>query len=151
MIKIIKIRDSIYQNYEEKTINENGQASWNIPTDLTKLKAIAVDTINWVAGDRVKKAVQNNITLLNASNSKAIVLLGKIINSLNPDTSNLSDNEKNAFNKMVTLGNNGYSDSKLLNDMLDSVINNVTNISKKIVDVEKAESIDEIIKILNEL
>jgi len=151
MIKVIKIGDSIYQNYEEKAINENGQASWNIPTDLTKLKAIAVDTINWVAGDRVKKAVQNNITLLNASNSKAIVLLGKIINSLNPDTSNLSDNEKNAFNKMVTLGNNGYSDSKLLNDMLDSVINNVTNISKKIVDVEKAESIDEIIKILNEL
>ena len=151
MIKVIKIGDSIYQNYEEKAINENGQEVWNIPTDLTKLKAIAVDTINWVAGDRVKKAVQNNITLLNASNSKAIVLLGKIINSLNPDTSNLSDNEKNAFNKMVTLGNNGYSDSKLLNDMLDSVINNVTNISQKIADVQNANSIDEIIKILNEL
>jgi len=151
MIKVIKLGDSIYQNYEEKTINENGQEVWNIPTDLTKLKAIAVDTINWVAGDRIKKTVQNNITLLNASNSKAIVLLGKIINSLNPDLSKLTDNEKNAFDKMVTLGNNGYADSKLLNTMMDSVTSNITSLSKKIADVEKAESIDEVIDILNSL
>jgi len=151
MIKIIKLGGSIYQNYEEKTINENGQEVWNIPTDLTKLKAIATDTINWVAGDRVKKVVQNNLTLLNASNSKAIVLLGKIINSLNLDLSNLSDNEKNAFNKMITLANGGYADSKLLNNMLDSVINNVINISQKIVDVENAKSINKVIDILNSL
>jgi len=151
MIKVVKIKDLVYTNIEEKTINENGQEVWNIPTDLTKLKAIAVDTINWVAGDRVKKAVQNNITLLNASNSKAIVLLVKVINSLNPDTSNLSDNEKNAFNKMVALGDNGYADSKLLNNMLDSVVNNVTNISQKVSAVEKATTIDEVIDILNSL
>ena len=151
MIKIIKIGDNIYQNYEEKTINENGQEVWNIPTDLTKLKAIATDTINWVAGDRVKKVVQNNITLLNASNSKAIVLLVKVINSLNPDLSKLTTNEKDAFDKMVTLGDNGYADSKLLNAMIDSVTNNITSLSQKIADVENATTIDEVISILNSL
>ena len=151
MIKVIKLGDSIYQNYEEKTINDNGQEVWNIPTDLTKLKTIATDTIDWVAGDRVKKAVQNNLTLLNASNSKAIVLLVKVINSLNPDTSNLTTNEKDAFDKMTTLANNGYTDSKLLNAVIDSVMNNVTSLSQKIADVQNANSIDEIIKILNEL
>jgi len=151
MIKVVKIKDLVYTNIEEKTIDENGNEIWNIPSDLDEFKKVAIDTINWVAGDRVKKAVQNNITLLNASNSKAIVLLVKIINSLNPDLSNLSDNEKNAFNKMVALGDNGYADSKLLNTMIDSVTNNITSLSQKIADVEKAESIDEIIKILNEL
>ena len=151
MIKVIKLGDSIYQNYEEKTINDNGQEVWNIPTDLTKLKTIATDTIDWVAGDRVKKAVQNNLTLLNASNSKAIVLLVKVINSLNPDTSNLTTNEKDAFDKMTTLANNGYTDSKLLNAVIDSVMNNVTSLSQKIADVQNANSIDEIINILNSL
>jgi len=151
MIKVIKLGDSIYSGIEEKSIDEKGNEIWNIPTDLTKLKAIAVDTINWVAGDRVKKAVQNNITLLNASNSKAIVLLGKIINSLNPDLSKLTDNEKNAFDKMVALGNNGYADSKLLNTMMDSVTSNITSLSKKIADVQNANSTDDVIKILNEL
>jgi len=151
MIKVIKLGDLVYQNIEAKTIDEKGNEVWNIPTDLTKLKAIAVDTISWVAGDRIKKAVQNNITLLNASNSKAIVLLGKIINSLNPDLSKLTTNEKDAFDKMITLGDNGYADSKLLNSMMDSVTSNITSLSKKNADVQNANSIDEIIKILNEL
>ena len=151
MIKIIKINNNIYQNIEPKTIDEKGNETWNIPTDLDEFKKVAIDTINWVAGDRIKKAVQNNITLLNASNSKAIVLLGKIINSLNPDLSKLTDNEKNAFDNMVTLGKNGYADSKLLNTMIDSVTSNITSLPQKITDVQNANSIDEIIKILNSL
>jgi len=156
MIKVIKLGDSIYNGIEyngieEKTIDKKGNETWNIPTDLDKLKKAAIDTINWIAGDRIKKAVQNNITLLNASNSKAIVLLGKIINSLNPDLSKLTDNEKNAFDNMVTLGKNGYADSKLLNTMIDSVTSNITSLPQKITDVQNANSIDEIIKILNSL
>ena len=151
MIKVVKIKDLVYTNIEEKTIDENGNEIWNIPSDLDEFKKVAVDTINWVAGDRIKKTIQGNITLLNASNSKAIVLLGKIINSLNPDLSKLTDNEKNAFDKMVTLGNNGYADSKLLNMMMDSVTSNITSLSQKIADVQNANSTNDVIKILNEL
>ena len=151
MIKVVKIKDLVYTNIEEKTIDENGNEIWNIPSDLDEFKKVAVDTINWVAGDKIKKTIQGNITLLNASNSKAIVLLGKIINSLNPDLSKLTDNEKNAFDKMVTLGNNGYADSKLLNMMMDSVTSNITSLSQKIADVQNANSTNDVIKILNEL
>jgi len=151
MIKTLKLGDSIYSEIEPKTIDEQGNEIWNIPTDLDEFKKAAIDTINWVVGNKIKKAIQGNITLLNASNSKAIVLLSKVVSSLNPDTSNLTEKEKDVYNKMGTLADNGYSDSKLLNNMLDSVINNVTNISQKIADVEKANSIDEIIDILNSL
>jgi len=151
MIKIIKLGDSIYNGIEEKSIDEQVNETWNIPSDLDEFKKVAINTINWVTGDRIKKIVQNNITLLNASNSKAIVLLAKVVSSLNPDTSKLTDQEKDAYNKIITLANNGYADSGLLNKTLDSVTNNITNLSKKITDVQNATTIDKIIDILNSL
>jgi len=151
MIKIIKIRDSIYQNIEAKTIDENGKEAWNIPNDLDQLKQVAKDTVNWYVGSKIKEAVEGNVTLLSASNSKAIVLLAKVLNTLSPDISGLSKKEQNIYNNILTLANNGYADSNLLDNMLSNIISNVTNVPTIVSKIENAATIDEIIDILNSL
>jgi len=60
MIKIIKLGDSIYNGIEEKSIDEQVNETCNIPSDLDEFKKVAINTINWVTGDRIKKIVQNN-------------------------------------------------------------------------------------------
>jgi len=44
MIRILKKQDTIYRNYEEKTIDENGEVNWTIPEDIDLFKKLAVDT-----------------------------------------------------------------------------------------------------------
>ena len=126
MIKTLKIGDKIYTNVEltvnEPTevevdvkvleIDENGKEFYTtkkqvvtefkdvanplIPTDLNELKAIAIDTINWQIGDSVKKEVGNTIVNLSASNAKGIVLVAKLLNTLNPSLDGLTDLEKDS-------------------------------------------------------
>lgn len=151
MIKIIKLGDLIHQNIEEKIIDKNGNEVWSIPTDLTELKQIAVDTVNWVIGNKVKKAFNNNQTALSSANSKAITLLAKLISTLNPDISTLTELEKLAYDKIVASANSGYADSQLLNSSLDVVAVNLQVGGKAIADIQNATTIDEVIAVLNSL
>lgn len=150
MIKILKINELICQNFEKKTVDENGNIVWNIPTDLNEFKTLAIDTINWQVGDNVKKSLGNTQTLLSASNAKAITLLAKLISTFNPDTTVLTALELDSFNKMISLANSGYSDSELLNNSLTSVSDFIAAGSDKVARVSSAVSIDEVIAILNE-
>ena len=121
MIKIIKIGDLIYENFEERTIDPaTGQIIWRIPTDVDEFRKIVIDTINWRIGNKIIE-VTGDVSKLSAANSKAIALLAKILNSINVDTTKLTENEKAAFSKLTTLAQNGYSDSQLLNNLLDMV------------------------------
>jgi len=150
MIKIIKIGELIYQGFEEKATDESGNVKWNIPTDVEKLRKIVIDTVNWKVGDDVNKAT-GNFAKLSAANSKAIVIVLKLLDTLSPDTSKLTDLEKDAYDKMLTLANNGYGDSELLNTSLNAVLNGVTKGQDLINKALQATTIDELIGILNEL
>jgi predicted DNA-binding protein (UPF0251 family) len=55
MIKQIKLNNLIHINIEPKSIDENGQETWNIPSDLEELRTVAIDTIRWDAGRQLKE------------------------------------------------------------------------------------------------
>ena len=150
MIKIIKIGDLVYQGFQEKVIDKNGKETWNIPTDIEEFRKIVIDTINWKIGQNIKNATQD-FTRLSAANSKAIIIVLKLLDTLNPDTTGLTDKEKSAYDKMLTLANNGYGDSDLLNTSLDAVLNGVQTGKTLITNALNATTIDELIGILNEL
>jgi len=151
MIKQLKKGNNIYQNFEEKTVSEDGVETWNIPTDVEEFKALAIDTINWQIGDNVKKALGNTQTNLSASNAKGIALLAKVINAQEHDTSTLTDLELDSYNKMVALAEGGYADSQLLNASLSKVSEFIAVGTDKVSRVTSATTIDAVIDILNEV
>jgi len=149
MIKTIILNGTIYQGFEEKLTDSVGNIKWNIPTDIEEFRKIVINTINWKIGQNISKAT-GNYTKLSASNSKAIIIVLKLLNTLSPDTSKLDSLENDAYNKMITLMNNGYGDSELLNNSLDAVLNGVTKGQDLISKAVKATTIYELIDILNE-
>ena len=150
MIKILKKQNQIFQNFEEKTVLEDGTVEWNIPQDVDELKAMAIDTINWQIGSSVKKAVGNTNVNLSAANAKGIALLAKVINAQNPDTSTLTELEKDSWNKLVALAENGYADSELLNASLTNVSSSIERGTDKVARIASANTHEEVIAILNE-
>ena len=150
MIKLIKINNLIYKGFEEKTYDSDRKEVWNIPTDVEAFRKVTIDTINWWVGDKVKKQT-GDFAKLSAANSKAVVLLTKLLATLNPDTSNLTDLEKSAWDKLNTFADNGYADSELLNNSLDAVKDYVVKGGELIDKALKATTLDKLIGILNEL
>jgi len=150
MIKQLKIDDEIYQDFEEKNVDEDSVVIWNIPTNLEEFKAMALDTINWQIGDSVKKSLGNTNVNLSASNAKGIALLSKVVASLNPNLDGLTELEADSYSKMVALAEGGYADSELLNASLSNVSEFITSATDKVARVTQAESIDDVITILNE-
>ena len=150
MIKLIKIGDLVYQGFQEKVIDENGKEIWNISTDVEEFRKIVIDTINWKIGQDIKNATQD-FTRLSAANSKAIIIVLKLLDTLNPDTTGLTEKEKSAYDKMLTLAQNGYGDSELLNNSLEAVLNYTQTGQTLITHALKATTTDELIGILNEL
>ena len=146
MIKLIKLGDNIIANIEPYYYDEEGNQIWNIPNNLDELKKAMIDTYNWLIGQSIKNLLGDD-TKLPASNSKAIVLLSKIVSQLIPDNTilNLTDLEKSAWNKLLFLADNEYSDSELLNASLDAVINNINEYSKKIEDILKINDFNELL------
>ena len=117
---------------------------------MEKFKEIAIDTINWQIGDNVKKALGNTQTNLSASNAKGITLVAKVLNGLNPALDGLTDLEKDSWNKMVALADGGYSDSELLNNSLTKVNEFIAAGTDRATRMASANSIEEVIAILNE-
>lgn len=149
MLKVIRIKDLIHENIELFYIDENKKKVWNIPNNVDELKVAAIDTINWVTGQKIKESLGNTQVQLSTSNSKGIILLAKVLNSLNPDLTALNELEKDSFSKMVSLADKGYADSNLLNDSLTNVDEFLEKASAKIVSINEASTIEEIIDILN--
>jgi hypothetical protein len=149
MIKTIKIGDLVYQNIEAKTTDENGNEVWNIPNDLETLRNCVIDTFNWLVGQEVKKAIGGDFVKMSASNSKAIVLIIKALDS-SADKSNFTDTEKAIWDTMLNLGNSGYCDSELLLNSITAVGNKIQEFSSKISNAMKATTTDELISLLEE-
>ena len=150
MIKLIKINNLIYKNYAERYVDEQGNEIWNIPDNVQELLPVALDTINWWVGDKVKKAT-GDFTKLSAANSKAIALLFKIVDSLNPNTSNLTEKEQAAYDAMKALAGAGYSDSDLLNSSIQAVNKYIQKGAQLAEQAIQAQSVEELISVLNQL
>lgn len=150
MVKLIKIGDLVYQNAEEKTIDENGNEVWNIPSTVEELQPVVLDTINWWVGQKVKSTT-GDYAKMSAANSKAIALLYKLVNGLNPDTSGLTAKEKQIYDSMQTLAASGYSDSDLLLGSIQSVENFVSQGAQLSSEAMAATDVDGLIAVLNKL
>lgn len=150
MIRTIKLKDTIYLGLSEKSVDEDGTVIWNIPTDIEELKLIAYDTINWSIGNKVKKAAGGAAVSLSASNAKGIALLTKLIKPTQTQLEALTELERDSFDKMKMLADNGYADSQLLNTSLTKVMEFVAEGTERASRVATAMSIDEVIAVLNE-
>ena len=150
MIKYLKVKNIVYTNLQLENLKDEKPELVEIFNNLENLRNTTIDTYNWLIGREVKKASGNDTTKLIAGNSKAIVLLLKLIDTLNPDESNLTDTEKEILTKLRTFGQQGYSDSEMLDNMLDSVLNNINVYSQKIEKAQQATSVDELIELLEE-
>ena len=150
MIKLIKIGNDIYENYAEKYTDSSGNDVWLIPTDVDEFRLIVIDTIGWRAGEVVKD-LTGDFVKLSASNSKAIAIIAKLLDNANIDTDCLTDLEKSAWDLLVGFGKNGYGDSQLLNNSLNAVSDYVDKSNDSIQDAINADSIDDLIDVLNNL
>ena len=150
MIKYIKQGNLIYQNIEPFYLDENGNKVWNIPDDPERLKSCLEDTLGWLVAQKITK------TLISADKEKAattkgIVLLAKIISTLNPDTSSLTENERQAYNLLLQLANVGYSDSDLLQISTNSLLENLQWYKQKLQELERLNTLDELIQFAENL
>lgn len=65
MLRILKLGNIVYENFEPKTFvateyDENGmptkfEEKWIIPTDLDTLKSAFIDTVKWQASNKLKE------------------------------------------------------------------------------------------------
>jgi len=67
MIRILKLGDTIYENFEPKQLipifDEKGnvidyQEVWAIPTDINTLKQAVIDTLIWLTKRRINETLQ---------------------------------------------------------------------------------------------
>ncbi len=149
MIRLIKIGNLIYQNIEPKHKDEQGNEIWNIPNNPENLKNCLIDTLGWIVSQNIVKTI-GDANKKDASTTKAIVLLAKLVNTLNPDTSKLTENEKNAYEKFLALADAGYSDSTLLNEALATVQEQLQWYAQKLselnaIDTNSADALDKLI------
>ncbi len=148
MIKVIKIENQVYENLMPYYESE-GQKVWNIPDEPATLKSCLIDTLGWVVSRNIVKAI-GDANKKDASTTKAITLLAKLINTLNPDTSKLTENEKSAYEKLLALADAGYSDSTLLNEALEAVQQQLSWYAQKLselnaIDTNSADALDKLI------
>ena len=149
-IKILKIGNEIKTNFPARFIDEQGNEQWNIPTDLEELRACVIDTINWKAGNEATTTIGDMVKLV-AANSKAIAMLVKVIDKLGPDLSELTENERQAYEVAKELAQGGYADSLLLTSALNTAKSVSLQASELEEQAKNAASIDELIAILNKL
>ena len=148
MIKYIKLQNTIHQNVEPFIIDEDGNEIWNIPNDFQELQQATIDTFHWLIGYEVKQGLGSEFTKMSAWSSKAIVLLAKQIQSLNP-TATLTAKEQSAFNSLVALADNGYADSELLNNAFNVLDNSFTKYTPLIQQSTTATTVDKLITLLS--
>jgi len=154
LIKYIKLGDKILQNVETYIINpETGEKTKNslIPQNLEELKNITIDTLNWLIGEEVKK-IAGNTTKLSASNSKAIMLVYKLLKqNVELNTDNLTKTEKAIINEFDKITESGYTDSELLLNTIKAVGENIMKYNALIEEALKVKNTDKLIKILESL
>jgi len=150
ILRIIKIGDTIYENIYLYTEDENGNRIYNIPTDITELKQAVNDTLGYLTMKKIS-SILVAVDKKDAAMTKAICLLAKVINSLSPDTTVLTDKEQTAFKAMVSLADSGYTDSELLNNALTEISSALAWYESKASELESLNDFDSIVSFLSDL
>ena len=148
MIREIKIGDSVYSGIEEKTV-EDGVVTWNVPEDLGEFKAVALDTVNYQAGQSVLSIAGNNAGL-STMNAKSQAVICKLLTPTEAKLDSLTDNEKAAWGIMSGLAEGGYGDSERLVGGLQAVTTAIAKATDKSMRVMQAKTHEEVIAVLNE-
>jgi len=141
----IKLGNKVYDNLIPKQYDEDGNVIWNIPDDPNQLKAAIADTLGWIVYDNIQKSINHSADKLNASSTKAVCLLAKIISTLSPDLSQLTEKEQSAFNKMLALADQGYTDSDLLNFTSSTLQEQLNWYAEKMQELNSLETLDELV------
>lgn len=148
MIKYIKLQDTIYQNIEPFITDEDGAERWNIPNDFQELQQATIDTFHWLIGYEVKQGLGSEFAKMSAWNSKAVVLLAKQVQSLNP-TATLTAKEQSAYDSLIALADNGYADSSLLNGSFGLLDTSFATYNPLIQEAVNAATIEELVVLLS--
>ncbi|WP_456390595.1 hypothetical protein [Hydrogenimonas sp.] len=143
MISVIKIGDNIYTNIEPYYIDKRGKKIWNIPTDPAALKNTLFETLGWVVSQRIVRAI-GDANKKDASTSKAVVLLAKLVDSLSPDASVLTETERSAYEKMLALAEAGYSDSALLDGAFDALAEHLAWYADRAAELEGLSAFEDL-------
>jgi len=145
MIKYMKLGNHIIRNTEPYYIDEEGNQIWNIPSDSAQLKSALEDTLGWLVYNNIQKSINRSADKLNASSTKAVCLLAKVISTLSPDLSQLTEKEQSAFNKMLALADQGYTDSDLLNFTSSTLQEQLNWYAEKMQELNSLETLDELV------
>ena len=152
MIRQLKKDKELYQDLEEKVVNEDGSIIWNIPQDINEFKNLAIDTLMWQVGQLIKKAsggkLLDVITAISKIQVAQMHLLKKVLKNsqLNEEPENIQD----TIEQMEELYSKGYSDSEKALNTITSVNIERDKLYSKVQRVTQAQNHDEVIAILNE-
>jgi hypothetical protein len=153
IINNIKINNKIHTNVETEFYDEEQSKIIKnpiLPTDLDAFKAIAIDTIQTDIGQRVKKEAKTQINL-SASTSKYALMLYKILKENKLTMNSLTEKEKATIKISDTLIEQGYCDSDLMLNTLEKVMDYRVDGGIKIGKIMSANTIKDIISLLNEV
>jgi hypothetical protein len=143
----VKEKGKVFENFDFLDVFSRTILVNNV--SLNAIKEGIISYLNEKIAENIKVFINNDFTKLSAANSKAIVLLVKALGD-NADTSKFTDTEKQIWTNLQTLVSAGYSDSQLLLNSLNAVIENIQFYSAKIDKVLQATSVDELITLLED-
>ncbi len=122
----------------------------DIPTDFSELYSCVSETLDYLTFKKIMDSVKTQYKQ-QAATTKTLCLLAKIINSLNPDLSNLTENEQAIFDNMVTLSSTGYTDSILTKTATQAVIDVINWYKTKLSELEAITDYDALVSFLVEI
>jgi len=147
LLKIVKYNNLIYQNADTETIS-------NFPSDFASLQSIALETVRWLAGQKIFAKLSNDPTKRNTALTKSITLVVKVIstliaqNNLTFDTTALTANELTIWNTLLALANNGYSDSPLTAQSVTTIQDTLTWYQDQVTTINGFTEADQILDYL---
>ena len=144
IIKQLKIEDNVIDGIATTDVD--------IPKDLDKFKAVAVDTLLWQVSEVVKKASGGKISDLITAISKIQVLQMHLTvkNTTKKQIDELPQTAQDIITKMDVLYNAEYADSEKALSTIAAVWEEREKLYTKIPKVTSATSHEEVIEILNE-
>jgi hypothetical protein len=148
-IKRIKIGSADHRNLWTYEPDEDGGVTYNIPTDVEEFRLLAIDTVQWLLGKTALTAAGGTSSKIDEVMTRGITLVSKAVLDLGLDTSEYSDNEKESFDLMSELYDNGYADNEQLVSTLRVLTPGIADAESKITDIVAATTIEDIIDVLN--
>lgn len=142
LVKRLKIENLIKENFYLKSIDEEGNEFYNVPTDLTTLKKYAIDTIDWEVEQELKYKA-------NAVNSKLALFALDLVLSLSPDLSKLTASQKVVIENYKELKKLEYIDSQIAEQATSKLVSLLKSSYKIGAVIMSAKTIEEVLEKLN--